>query len=146
MINQHEAHSGDIMTHIGNFQSHPHHFGHPQPCYSGGQVLNGRIYLIFEGGLGVLHFCFSQITSICFAQGNCLLGWLIVLCQCLNYFFSNSATPLWHQHHHHLHCSLAPPNTDWGQSVFQVGERCIVLPQLCTHMSFSQTGPLTLGQ
>ena len=60
-------------------------------------------------------------------------------------FFQAQQTPFRPWHHHHPHRGLAPPDTDWGQSVFKVGGRCIVSPQFWTDMSCSQTGPLALG-
>src|SRR5882724_1891138 len=60
----------------------------------------------------------------------------------LEYFFQAQKTLLRPWHHHHLYPNLGPPDTDWGQSVFQVGGRCIVPLHLWTEMSRSQTGPL----
>src|SRR5882724_13024139 len=131
-----------------SLQSHPHCISFPQSHYSSGQFLDGHVHLLFmEACLGVLHCVLGWVASSCGFRGSGDLsvrlgdGSALVL-----KFLSNSATLLWPQHHIHLHHGLAPPDTDWGQSVFQVGGRCSVSAQLWTDMSHSRTGPLALRQ
>jgi len=111
-----------------------------------GQFLDGHIHFLFkEAGLEyfmVLLAGLLQVLVLGLGRFVCQIGDGSVLC--LN-IFSNSATPLLPQHHHHLHHSLALLTLTGDSQYFKLGEVYCITSALDGYVMLLD-GPLTLRQ